>query len=117
MAFFDETTNDGLCSMETEEQISFMADEDSQDSGISCDSMYSNSSQSCCSENLFVTTGPTNFTVFQMKQSPDIPSSFGDGLIGYEKEAACTLDPSWSCNLSAKPSGRRTPMKDITLSV
>ena len=88
-----------LETMEVEER-SFSIDEDSQDSGISCDSF---------NESLFVSTSATNFSCLLNKPSPDLPENYGRHLDEVEVAADNVLK-SW-----AKGSrGLKTPLKDVT---
>uniref|UniRef100_A0A914QQU8 protein-tyrosine-phosphatase n=1 Tax=Panagrolaimus davidi TaxID=227884 RepID=A0A914QQU8_9BILA len=114
----DETTSDAFDNkMEIDSQESSTTtastnfEELFYDSGISSDSSFSS-----CSENIYVSTGPTNFDgICTAKKSPELPSEYFEDLDDEERSAAASLNSSWDFNSSrAEPDGRTSPLMDIT---
>uniref|UniRef100_A0AC35GMD0 Uncharacterized protein n=1 Tax=Panagrolaimus sp. PS1159 TaxID=55785 RepID=A0AC35GMD0_9BILA len=66
------------------------------DSGISSDSSFSS-----CSENIYVSTGPTNFDgICTAKKSPELLPEYFEDLDEKERSATASLNSSWAFNSS-----------------
>uniref|UniRef100_A0AC35F505 Uncharacterized protein n=1 Tax=Panagrolaimus sp. PS1159 TaxID=55785 RepID=A0AC35F505_9BILA len=116
----DETTSDAFENkMEIDSQESSTTtastnfEELLYDSGISSDSSFSS-----CSENIYVSTGPTNFDgICTAKKSPELPPEYFEDLDDEERSATASLNSSWDFNFNsfcAEPDGRQSPLMDIT---